>query len=172
MNETHQTQTTPPCRRHIGIPFCWGVAYGAVWSLAPGILSELMRHPGEAATVILSGSITGVVVACALAPALARSRLWQALLLGVVSLPLGAGLFGFVISWLHWVVMNLTGTHYRFVMQIVESPGYVFAPLKAAKDYALFSALSPFALVFIPLAVLTPLHLRWRILRSHQPAHS
>jgi hypothetical protein len=38
--------------------------------------------------------------------------------------------------------------------------------------YALFSTLSPFALVFIPLAVLTTLHLRSRLLRSSQPAQS
>ena len=154
--------------KRIGI----GAAYGAVWSLAPGVLSELMRQPGEAATVIFSGSIAGGLLACALAPLLARARLWQALLLGLFSLPLGAGLFGFVISWMHWVVMKLTGTHYRFVMQIVEPPGYVFGPLKAAGDYVLFSTLSPFAFVFIPLAVLTTLHLRRRVLVSCQPGRS
>jgi hypothetical protein len=101
-----------------------------------------------------------------------RSRLWQAVLLGVLSLPMGAGLFGFVVSWVQWAVMKLTGTHYRFVMQIVEAPGYVFAPLKAARDYALYSTVSVFALVFIPLAILTTLHLRWRVLRSCQSTPS
>ena len=63
--------------------------------------------------------------------------------------------------------MKLTGIHYRFVMQIVEPPGYVFGPLKAARDYALYSTLSPFGLLFIPLAVLTTLHLRSKMLRRN-----
>jgi predicted membrane protein len=169
-NTLKQTKTTLPT--NIQIALRWGTAYGVVWSLAPGILSELMRQPGQAATVIFAGAITGVLVACALTPALTRSRMWQALLLGLLSLPLGAGLFGFTISWIQCVVMNLTGVHYRFVMQIVEAPGYVFAPLKAGRDFALYSTLSPFGLLFIPLAVLTTLHLRSRILRSRQPAQS
>ena len=149
----------------------WGAAYGTVWALAPGFLSELMRETGEAATVLFAGSITGILMACALAPGLARSRLWQAVLLGVLALPLGAGLFGFIISCVHWVVMKLTGVHYRFVMQIVEPPGYIFGPLENAKDYALFSTLSLFGFVFIPLAVLTTLHFRQQ-LRSRPSAPS
>jgi hypothetical protein len=121
-----------------------------------------MRQPGEAATVIVSGMITGALVAGALAPVLARSNLWQALFLGVLSQPLGAWLFGFVISWVHWVVMKLTGIHFRFVMQIVEPPGYLFAPLKTAQGYSFYSTLSPLTFLFIPLAILTTLHLRSR----------
>jgi hypothetical protein len=152
----------------------WGAIYGALWSLAPGILGELLRlsKPGEAVTVILTGILTGVLVSVTLAPLLPKTKRWHAAILGVISLPLGAWLFGFLISWCHWSVMKLTGVHYRFVMPIVEPPGYVFAPLHAAKDYALFSTLSPFALVFIPLAVLTTLHLRSRFIRSSQPAQS
>ena len=148
------------------------MTYGAAWSLVPGILSELMRQPGQAATVVFAGTIIGALVACALAPVLARSRLWQALLLAVMSLPLGAGLFGFSISWIHWVVLKLTGVHYRFVMQIVESPGYAFAPLEAARDYAICSTWSPFGFVLIPLAILTTLHLRQILLRCLQAAPS
>jgi hypothetical protein len=148
----------------------WGAIYGALWSLAPGILSELMRlsKPGQAATVILTGILTGVLTSSALAPLLARATRWHAVVLGVVSLPLGAWLFGFLISWIHWVVMRLTGVHYRFVMQIVESPGYDFAPLQVAKQYALFSTWSPFGFVLIPLAILTTLHLQRSILRCRQ----
>ena len=113
-----------------------------------------------------AGAITGVLVACVLAPALARSRLWQAVLLGVVSLPLGAGLFGIIISWVHWIVMQTTGVHYRFVMEVVEPPGYVFGPLKAGREYAFYSTFSAFAFLFVPLALLTTLHLRRRILRA------
>ena len=148
----------------------WGCVYGALWSLAPGVLSELLRHPGEAATVVLSGMLTGIGVTFGLATLLPRCRRPLVWLLGALSLPLGAGLFGIVISWVHWIVMKLTGTHYRFVMEIVEPPGYVFGPLQAARDYALCSTVSAFALLFIPLAVLTTLHLRGQIRRLNQPA--
>ncbi len=141
----------------------WGALYGAVWSLAPGCISKLLSTPGEAATVILAGAVTGMLVSAALAPGLARCNRWQAVCLGVVSLPLGAGLFGFVASWIHWLVMKLTGTHYRFVMQIVEPPGHIFDPLQTARDYALSATLSVLGIVFIPLAIFTTLHLRRRL---------
>jgi hypothetical protein len=63
--------------------------------------------------------------------------------------------------------MQTTGIHYRFVMEVVEPPGYVFGPLKAGRDYALHSTCSAFAFLFVPLALLTTLHLRRRILREH-----
>jgi hypothetical protein len=143
------------------VSLIWGTIYGVLWSLAPGVLSELLSfaRPGEAMTVILTGILTGVLVSAALAPLLRPAKRWHAAVLGVLSLPLGAWLFGFVISWCHWGVMKLTGIHYRFVMQIVEPPGHVFGPLQTAGDYALYSTLSPFGLLLIPLAVLTTLHL-------------
>jgi hypothetical protein len=122
--------------------------------------------PGEAATVILSGAMTGMIVSAALVPVLARCRRWQAVGLGVLLLPLGAGLFGFVISCIQWVVMKLTGTHYRFVMQIVEQPGYIFDPLHTAKRNVLYATLSAFGIVFIPLAIFTALHLWRRIINA------
>ncbi len=45
--------------------------------------------PGEAATVILSGAMTGMIVSAALFPVLARCKRWQAVGLGVVALGLG-----------------------------------------------------------------------------------
>jgi hypothetical protein len=131
----------------------WGAIYGTLWSLAPGVLSELLSvaRPGEAMTVVLTSILTGVLVSAALAPLLPRTKHWHAAVLGVLSLPLGAWLFGFLISWCHWGVMKLTGIHYRFVMEIVEPPGH-----------ALYSTLSPFGLLLIPLAILTTLHLRSR----------
>jgi len=171
--EMKAAMRTPTSSLDPGIPLrvtlLWGAIYGALWSLAPGILNELLRmsRPGEAMTTILTGIITGVLVSVTLAPFLRKTRHWQAALLGILSLPMGAWLFGFLISWCHWGVMKLTGIHYRFVMQIVEPPGYVFGPLKAARDYALYSTLSPFGLLFIPLAVLTTLHLRSKMLRRN-----
>ena len=147
----------------------WGAFYGALWSLAPGVLSEMLSlsRPGESATVVFIGIITGVLVSAALAPVLRRAKRWHAAVLGVLSVPLGSSLFGFHLSWCHWGVMKLTGIHYRFVMEIVEPPGHVFGPLQVARDYALYSTLSPFGLLSIPLAILTTLHLRSRILQTN-----
>lgn len=58
------------------------------------------------------------------------------------------------------------GTHYRFVMQIVEQPGYIFDPLQTAKHYVLYATLSAFGIVFIPLAIFTTLHLWRRIINA------
>jgi hypothetical protein len=106
------------------------------------------------------------LVGLLLVPVLARCKRWQAVGLGVLSLPLGAGLFGFVISCIQWVVMKLTGTQYRFVMQIVEQPGYIFDPLQTAKHYLLYATLSAFGIVFIPLSIFTTLHLWRRIINT------
>jgi hypothetical protein len=161
---SHQNPAISPAR--IKTFLMLGSLYGAVWSLVPGYLSELLSMPGEAATVILSGAMTGIIVSAALVPVLARCKRWQAIGLGVLALPVGAWLFGFVISCIHWVVMKVTGMHYRFVMQIVEPPGYIFNPLQTAKLYALYATLSAFGIVFIPLAIFTTLHLRRRIAPS------
>lgn len=158
---SHQSPAISLAR--IKIVMMWGSLYGAVWSLVPGCLSEILSTLGEAATVILAGAVTGMIVSAALVPVLARCKQWQAIGLSVLALPLGAGLFGFMISCIHWVVMKLTGIHYRFVMQIVEPPGYIFDPLQTAKHYALYATLSAFGIVLIPLAIFTTLHLRRRI---------
>jgi hypothetical protein len=56
-------------RAHISLPrstLVWGAIYGALWSLAPGILGQLLSlsRPGETATVVLTGVLTGVLVSC------------------------------------------------------------------------------------------------------------
>jgi hypothetical protein len=137
-----------------------GVIYGALWSLAPGILSELLWSPWQAITVLVAGMLTGTIVTFALAPRLRRMNLIQGTLLGVLSLPFGASMFGMLISCLHWIVLKSTGIHYRFVMEIEEPPGYVWAPLEAAWQYATGSTFTFFAIGLMPLAILTTLHLQ------------
>lgn len=163
MSDAYKNSVTRVC-------VLWGSVYGALWSVAPGVLNELLRQPGEVATVVLSGILTGIVVTFSLVMLLPRCRRPVVWLLGALTLPLGAGIFGLVISWVHWIVMKLTGTHYRFVMEVAGPPGYFFDPLQAARDYALHSTLTVFALLFIPLAILTTLHFRGQIRCFHQPA--
>ena len=48
MNETAlKKEPHPSTRYRTKIALTWGIAYGAVWSLAPGFLSELLRNVGE-----------------------------------------------------------------------------------------------------------------------------
>jgi len=145
-----------------------GAIYGAIWSLVPGILSELLWHPGQAASVVASGIITGVIVTCLVSPLLVRARWWQAVILGMVSLPLGASLFGLIVSSMHWLIFKATGVQLRFVMQTVEPPGYLFDPVDVAFEYVTHSTTTFFAIGLIPLAILTTLHLFRRIDRSRQ----
>lgn len=146
--------------------FIWGLIYGAFWSIVPGVLSELLWSPWQAKTVIASGMVTGTIVTFALAPLLRRTSTVKGALLGVLSLPLGAWLFGLAISCLHWIVLKTTGTHFRFVMQIDEYPGYIWAPLDVAWQYAVFSMFTIFAVVLLPLAILTTLHLQRVVQRT------
>jgi MFS family permease len=136
-----------------------GAVYGALWSLVPGVLSELLWHPGQAASVVASGIITGVIVTCLVSPLLAAARWWQIVILGMASLPLGASLFGLIVSSMHWLIFKATGVQLRFVMQTVEPPGYLFDPLDVAFDYSLHSTMTVFAIGLLPLAVFTTLHL-------------
>ena len=138
----------------------FGIVSGLIWSLVPGTLSELFRSPGETATVIVSGVLSGIVTSFALAAALARFGRGAAVLFGALSLPLGAFAFGVLLSLVQWLVREFSGTAYRFVAP-------EFAPLTIGAQYAVLSVISVFALVLFPLAVLTTLLLR-RVIHSGQ----
>lgn len=139
----------------------FGLGYGAIWSLVPGALSDLLRSPLQAATVLGAGMMTGIVVTLALALVLKRANVWQAAVLGILSLPIGAWLFGLLISCVHWMILQVSGVHLRFVTEIEEVPGYLWAPFDAAFQYAFFSSFTVFAIALLPLAILTTLHL-WK----------
>lgn len=156
----------PEESKRSGAWLVWGAGAGALWSLIPGILSEMMRPPGQAATVLVSGALTGLLVSGALAPFLVRARRWQAVGMGLLSLPLGAGLYGSILPWLHWAILKVSGVHFRCVMEIVEPPGHVFDPLGSALFLVGYSSFTWFALLCYPLAVLTTLRLRRRLLRA------
>jgi hypothetical protein len=139
--------------------FVFGIVSGLTWSCVPGVLSELFRSAGETATVIVSGVLTGVLISFALGAALRRSRLGEALLLGIAALPLGAFAFGVCLSLVHWVVRQFTGMAYRFA-----DP---FAPIMAGAQYAILGVVTVFAFILFPMAVCTTLLLR-RVVRAGQ----
>ncbi len=143
----------------------FGVASGVIWSLVPSTLSELFRSPGETATVIVSGILSGILTSFALAAPLARFGHGAAILFGTLSLPLGAFTFGVLLSLVQWLVRDFSGTAYQFV-------AYGFAPLTVGAQYAVLSVISVFAFVLFPLAVLTTFLLRRVIHSGHGHEHA
>jgi hypothetical protein len=137
----------------------FGVVSGLVWSLVPGLLSELFESPGETATVLGSGAITGVVISLALRPLLAKFGRGGALGFGVLSLPVGAFIFGVIISLIQFAIKALVGISYRFA----DGGGH---PILAGLGYAFMSVLSIFAVVLLLLAVLSTFCLRALIVRG------
>jgi hypothetical protein len=136
----------------------FGLCSGAIWSLVPGFLSEILRPGGQALTVIAAGIVTGMILALLLAFPLLKTGWVYGAWLGLLSLPLGAFTFGVSISVVQYLLFNMTGIAYRFV-----NPR--FAPMSAGADYALGSLLPYFAIVLLPCAVLTTLCLQ-RTLRK------
>jgi hypothetical protein len=138
---------------------------GLIWSLVPGALSELFRSPGETATVVVSGVLSGILTSFALAAPLARFGRGPVILFGALSLPLGAFAFGVLLSLVQWLVREFSGTGYRFV-------AHEFASLTAGIQYAVSSVISVFAFVLFPLAVLTTFLLKRAIHSGHSHEHA
>ena len=61
-------------------------------------------------TVIVSGVLSGVIVSFALVAPLAKSSRGKTILLGALSLPLGAFVFGVLLSLVQWLVREFGGT--------------------------------------------------------------
>lgn len=128
--------------------FVFGAASGLVWGVVPLTLSELWQSAGEAVSILFAGALTGVAVTLLLAWPLHQSGRSPAIAIGIASLPLGAFLFGVIASWVHYGLAQRSGVTYRFMR-------HRFDPLQVGQDYALFASLSWFAIVLIPLAVVT-----------------
>ena len=132
----------------------FGILAGSVWSLVPGVLSELLRDRDQALMVVAAGMATGVVVSLLLYRALLGVPLRGAALLGALSLPLGAFVFGVTISVVHLLAQAVTGATYRFA-----EGG--FGPVTNGVFYAYYSVfygLVPrfgLGLLLFPMAVLT-----------------
>jgi len=138
----------------------FGATSGVVWSLAPVVLSELLRPPGQMFSVLAAGILTGVVVTLLLAWPLKWCRGWSAAISGAASLPLGAFLFGIIVSWVHYGLAQWPGVQYRFVQ-------YRFAPLDTGMGYALgvFAFFPWITVVLMPLAIGTTLMQYYFVIR-------
>ena len=126
----------------------FGIVAGLLWSLIPGRLSELLRSDGEVFAVLLAGVLTGITVSLILSAPVKTSGVVATLVLGLLSMPVGAFFFGVSISVLHFAIKLPIGVSYRFVE-------YGFHPVRIGIQYATYGSITVFSFVFFPLAVLT-----------------
>jgi hypothetical protein len=131
----------------------FGTFAGMLWSLVPGTLSELFTSFGQGVSVVLCGVLTGIIVTFTVRRLFDGSSKRFGIFLGVLSLPYGAFLFGFIISVAHAFIAVIGGPKYRFIE-------YRFEPFEAGMSYALYSSISIFAVVLFPAAIFTTLRVQ------------
>jgi len=140
----------------------FGFVSGLLWSIVPAFLSEIYKPFGQMVTVCLSGIICGIIVSYILS-GLLRNLGWKgSLVAGMLSLPLGAFVFGITISSIQLIVRSITGIAYRFVE-------HGFTPLQNGLEYAFVSSVSVFAIALFPMAILTTFMLK-KVCGSAQPS--
>lgn len=128
----------------------FGVISGVVWSLAPGILGDWFSDRADIPGTFIAGILAGVLTAAMLSLLITRFGRTGTLVLGVVSLPVGAFVFGLSLALVSRIAPALT-SHVH--------------PWSSAMTYAVLSLISVFAVVLIPLALLTT-HLFKKVVRK------
>ena len=134
----------------------FGSVSGLVWSLVAATLMELFDTPrqtptAEIATVIGSGLLAGVSTSFAMRVPLRKFGKPAAVMFGALSLPLGAFLFGALLSFAQWGFL-----------------GRALAPLERGLLFAGLSVITIFGVALLPLAVLTTFILRRVVGSGHQ----
>ena len=118
----------------------FGIVSGLTWSVIPGSLNDLFQSSEESIQVVIAGLLTGVIVSLALKSPLKKFTKGWALIIGLLSLPFGAFIFGSIFS-------------------IIHSSDWSNA-FQVGAEYAVISVISLFAVILFPLAVLTTFILR------------
>ncbi|HZM01381.1 MAG TPA: hypothetical protein VFC44_00020 [Candidatus Saccharimonadales bacterium] len=131
----------------------FGVSVGLLWSLAPGGLSLAFEVSGIP-TVLIASGLSGVAVSFALYKPLMKAGRVGAFFLGIIALPVGAFCFGL------WDPVIYFITH---GVSMAPSDGSLM-PLTLGVQYAVFSVITGYAELLIPLALLTTFILRAVIL--------
>ena len=137
----------------------FGIVSGLIWSVIPGVLTELFQSGREAIEVTTAGLLTGIIISLVLKWPLKKFGKRTTLMMGLLSLPLGAFVFGLIFSVLHPSGGFNAGQH-----------GFSDA-LQVAIEYAICSVISLFAIFLLPLAVLTTFALRRVIHTGSQSAN-
>ena len=103
---------------------------------------------GEVVSVLGAGAITGVIVALLFSVVLPVKERWKKITFGFLSLPLGAFCFGVILSLVQLGIKEFLGISYECVQR-------GFIPFRWGVVYATLSMFTPYAVVLIPLSVLT-----------------
>jgi hypothetical protein len=142
--------------------YIFGLIAGLIWSVIPGILLKEFKSFGETIAVLVTGAITGLLVSIALYIPLKKFKSWigfflGSLFFGIIALPLGAFLFGVLISIMETALTGL--------------PSYFnesFSPFSDGVFLAAMSTFSFYGIVFLPLAMITTFFLKI-IISSSEP---
>jgi len=117
--------------------------------IAACALANLFSSRADVPGTVIAGIVSGVVTSAVLAPAVMRFERGLIIVFGLLSLPLGAFVFGFSFALITRLVPALgSGTH-----ALVD-------PWTLGLNYALLSVVSIFAIGLFPLAVFTTWLLR------------
>jgi hypothetical protein len=126
----------------------FGAITGLIWSVISGILNDLFQSDIESVEVIIAGLLTGIIVSLAFKSPLQKFGNGKTLITGLLSLPFGAFVFGFIFS-----VLHPSGSY-------IDSQLGISNALQVAVEYATLSLLPFFAIFLLPLSVLTTFVLR------------
>jgi MFS family permease len=139
----------------LGRILVFGSVSGLLWSAAPGLLADLFSSPADIPATIIAGILSGVVMTAILATVVTRFGRGPTVIFGLLSLPLGAFVFGFSLSLIT-----------RFVPALTSGTREFIEPWTLGFNYALLSVISFFAMGLFPLALITTLMLRSFIIRG------
>ncbi len=91
-----------------------GAISGTVWSLIPGMISNLFDSLEQSVTVLIAGVISGIAICCLISVLFKRASWKSSILFSVLCLPLGAFIFGYSISLLQYILADWIGVVLRF----------------------------------------------------------
>src|SRR5689334_6681125 len=86
----------------------FGFVSGLLWSVVAGLLADLFSTRADVPATIVAGIIAGIVTSSVLALLVARFSRGLTIILGLLSLPLGAFLFGFALALVNRFLPMLT----------------------------------------------------------------
>ncbi len=141
----------------------FGAISGPCWSFIAAVLSGLDGPFSLIATIFISGILTGILVSVALKSPLQTYGRWSCFVFGAISLPVGAFVFGVILSVVQLIASKITGSgDFPFV-------GSNSDPIQTGLMYAILSVVSLFVVGLLPLAVLTTFILR-AVIHRHENA--
>jgi hypothetical protein len=130
----------------------FGLISGLVWSFAVVLLfqhNQLLARGLDLPGMLVAGAISGVATSAILAPILRRAGGGWSVFSGLLSLPIGAFLFGFSCGLFSHLFPEYSSGNYASI-----------SPWMLGCAFAAASVATAFALVFLPLAVATTYLLR------------